>query len=352
MKTGTDFRFKDWKNRIKEIFRYGIVGLSTTLINLAVYHILLGVIDYKTANLSALIVSKIYGYFANKTIVFRSKTDDIRSWAAEVLKFIGARGFTAVVDYFGLIVAVEVLGFSKVLSKYLIQIIVIVLNYILGKYVVFKGDKESINKVSKLDVQEYNTGNIDKYRSKNSLKRKMVTMLHNNMIEIVDRWVNVKEKTKILDAGCGEGFFSSLLKNRYPEAEIVGCDGAEEALDIARRNVSGVRFETANLYELPYRDQEFEVVICSEVLEHLTDPKVALKEVHRVGKKVLITVPHEPWFRLGNLMALHNVSRLGDPVDHINHWTYNGFKRFIKKQGLFVNQSFGRSFPWSIFWSE
>lgn len=131
------------KIKIKELFRYGIVGFSTTLINLITYHIFLLILDYKIANLIALIVSKTYGYFANKTIVFKSKTNTLRSWVTEVLKFIAARGFTAVVDYFGLIFAVEVLGWNNIVSKYLIQIIVIILNYILGKYVVFNGDRET-----------------------------------------------------------------------------------------------------------------------------------------------------------------------------------------------------------------
>lgn len=342
------------KRKIKELFRYGIAGFSTTLINLITYHVLILILDYKIANLIALIVSKTYGYFANKAFVFKSKTGTLRSWVTEVLKFIAARGFTAVVDYFGLIFAVEVLGWNSIVSKYLIQIVVIIMNYILGKYVVFNGNRGTNENMTKDEVQKYNTGNLDKYQSKNSLKRKMVEMLHNRMIEIIRQELcqQSEDSLALLDAGCGEGFFTGVMKKELPNARIVGCDGAEEALNIAEEQVSGVVFDRANLYELPYKDREFDLVVCSEVLEHLSDPSDAFAELCRVGKKILITVPHEPWFRLGNLLALHNVTRLGDPIDHINHWTFSGFKKFVKDQGMVIKYSFGRSFPWSIFWGE
>ncbi len=345
-------RFFDDKNvdRIMELIRYGLVGLSTTIINIAVYQGLLFVLDYKIANIIALVASKTYGYLANKNIVFRSRTDSFTAFLRELMRFIFARGFTAVVDYFGLIMAVELFGFDKVISKYVIQVIVIILNYVLGKFMVFKkADLSMEDLMVDTEVQKYNTGNLDKYRSGNSLKQKMIANLHGKML---DRCKDLTGdgKCRILDAGCGEGFFCSKLREAFPDADITGCDGAAEALEIARNMNPGVSFEEANLYELPYDNNEFDLVVCSEVLEHLNDPGKAFKELCRVGKGVLITVPHEPWFRLGNLMTLHNVTRLGDPVDHINHWTYGGFKRFIAPMTETDDHGFDRSFPWSIFW--
>lgn len=340
------------KARIKELIRYGLVGLSTTIINVLTYQGLLFILDYKVANLIALIVSKTYGYFANKKIVFHSQTDSFGAFVLEVLRFVFARGITAIVDYFGLIIAVDFLHYDKVISKYVIQVIVIILNYVLGKYMVFVKKKE--NKVAEQKVQDYNTGNIEKYQSKNSLKRRMIEQFHQKMLDLIqvmlkDQMTN-DSSVKILDAGCGEGFFIARMKEALPQAEIVGCDGAKEALEIAEQMNPDVRFEVANLYELPYEDGQFDLVVCSEVLEHLNDPASALAELCRVGKKVLVTVPNEPWFRLGNLIALHNVMRLGDPIDHINHWTYGAFRRFILSRVSNRECRFDKSFPWSIFW--
>lgn len=125
--------------RIKELIRYGLIGVSTTLINLLTYHLFLLFLDYKIANLIALVISKTYGYLANKNIVFRSKTNTMGDLVLEVIRFIIARGTTGLIDYFGLILAVEILGFDKIISKYVLQVIVILLNYIMGKFMVFRG---------------------------------------------------------------------------------------------------------------------------------------------------------------------------------------------------------------------
>lgn len=334
----------------KELVRYGIVGVSTTIINIVVYQGLLLVLDYKIANIIALVASKTYGYLANKNIVFQSKTHSVKAFFLELLRFVFARGFTALVDYFGLIVAVEVFGFDKIISKYVLQCIVIILNYVMGKRLVFNSGKSAQEELLMgSGVQKYNTGNLEKYNSKNSLKQKMITRLHAKMIDACVR-LSGNSDIQILDAGCGEGFFCSKLRDVLPSAVITGCDGADEALDIARRMNPDMTFEQANLYELPYSDNQFDLIICSEVLEHLNDPEKAFKELCRVGKNILITVPHEPWFRLGNLVALHNVTRLGDPIDHINHWTFRGFQRFLIPLIKTSEYGFDRSFPWSIFW--
>lgn len=85
------------------------------------------------------------------------------------------------------------------------------------------------------------------------------------------------------------------------------------------------------------------------MLEHLQEPDKALKEIIRVASKgVIITVPNEPWFCLGNLLVLKNIRRLGNPQDHINHWTSFKFRKFILSSAEEFIFSFGKSFPWNI----
>ena len=123
--------------RFAEIVKYGITGLATTLVNIAVYQFLLLFLDYKISNLIAIVASKLFAYVTNKLFVFGSKCRSVKELLAEMLRFILARGATGLFDYFGLFFAVEVLHFSRVGSKYVIQAIVIILNYILGKKAVF-----------------------------------------------------------------------------------------------------------------------------------------------------------------------------------------------------------------------
>lgn len=127
------------RKTIKEFVIYGIVGVTTTLVNIVIYQVLLFFkCHYTIANLIAIISCKIYGYLANKNIVFKSHCDSVKELLKELVKFVFARGFTGLVDYFGLILCVEILNKDKVISKYVIQIIVIILNYVMGKYIVFK----------------------------------------------------------------------------------------------------------------------------------------------------------------------------------------------------------------------
>ena len=200
---------------------------------------------------------------------------------------------------------------------------------------------------------EYNTGNYDKYMTKNPLKRKMVERLNTKILasvcETIEKIRSGKdENPRILDAGCGEGFITNLIAANIQNADIIGLEYADEALEIARKMNPQLTYVQGNIYNMPFKDNAYEVVICTEVLEHLEHPESALKELMRVcGKYLIITVPNEPWFCLGNLIALKNVSRLGNPIDHINHWTYRGFQKFVE-QNTDVHCTYDKSFPWSI----
>ncbi len=123
----------------KEIMMYAIFGGITTLLNIALYWILLNCnIDYRIVNIIVLITVKTVAYILNKNFVFKSKTNNLIELFKEMLRFIFSRGFTMLIDYFGLIFMVEILMFNSFYSKIFLSIVVIILNYILGKKAVFK----------------------------------------------------------------------------------------------------------------------------------------------------------------------------------------------------------------------
>ncbi len=132
-------RLKDIIN--KQVIDYLIWGGSTTLVNLVLYTLLCMIVDYRIANLIAIIVCKIYAYIVNKFFVFCSRCSDMRELLQEVFRYVLSRGFTGIVDYVGVLVLVEVVDVHKLVSKYAITVLVMVLNYILGKYAVFKKKK-------------------------------------------------------------------------------------------------------------------------------------------------------------------------------------------------------------------
>lgn len=115
--------------------------------------------------------------------------------------------------------------------------------------------------------------------------------------ELIFRQVeNIKPK-KILDAGCGRGFYLKSLSFFPFLEEIHGVDINESYLQKARNICSDKRttIKKASLYSLPYPDNYFDFVICAEVLEHLKEDQKALLEIRRTlqpGGTLIVTVPN------------------------------------------------------------
>lgn len=123
----------------RETILYAIFGFLTFVVGIVIYQGLLYLgVDYKISNIFSLVLGKLFAYVMNKLVVFRCKNENFWEFCKEFVRFVIARGFTALIDYFGVIVAVEFLGWNKVISKYVFMILVIILNYFFGKSVVFK----------------------------------------------------------------------------------------------------------------------------------------------------------------------------------------------------------------------
>lgn len=147
---------------------------------------------------------------------------------------------------------------------------------------------------------------------------------------------------RVLDAGCGEGFVAAWLRKAHPRARIVGVDRCPEAIASAATRVPGAAFREGDVHRLPFAEGEFDVVVCTEVLEHVEDPSAVLSELRRVARRrLVVTVPHEPFFRAGNLLRARHVRRGGSTPGHRWTWTAAGFRRLVGEDA----QWFG-AFPW------
>ncbi len=123
----------------KEFIRYIIWGLITTLFHFLFYY-LLNIIGlyYVIANVIAIITTKALAYICNKLFVFKRKCDNYKELLKEIFHFIISRGFTFLIDFFGLILLVDVFKFNKFIGKIIVLIIVVIINYILGKDFVYR----------------------------------------------------------------------------------------------------------------------------------------------------------------------------------------------------------------------
>ena len=123
----------------RETSMYAVFGVLTSIENVVLFRILLAFgIEYRIANLITLIVVKLTAYVCNKNFVFKSHCESIWALLAELGRFVFWRGATALIDYFGLILLVELLHMPKLPGKIIVTVLVIVINYITGKKQVFK----------------------------------------------------------------------------------------------------------------------------------------------------------------------------------------------------------------------
>lgn len=125
-------------------------GTCTTVLNLGVYQgfLLLGT-KYWLANLIAMLLSRIFAYVANKYFVFKSHTATFKELLLEMFRFVVTRGFTGLIDIFGLVFLVEIFKFDKIFSKYLLMGTIILLNFILGKKIVFHSSSSEMANINK-----------------------------------------------------------------------------------------------------------------------------------------------------------------------------------------------------------
>lgn len=126
----------------KEAFRFAFWGVVTTLTNYFSFFLLQKVMAYQIANLISIIFTKVFVYYTNKRFVFRTKTD-WKGQIGEVFRYVIGRGFTGVVDFFGLIVLVDVVGIDGRIGKMIMIAVIMPLNYILGRVFVFHKDKDA-----------------------------------------------------------------------------------------------------------------------------------------------------------------------------------------------------------------
>lgn len=172
----------------------------------------------------------------------------------------------------------------------------------------------------------------DKYHSRNFISKVLVS----NFIKKIEknlRLIPSGTVIRICEIGCGEGEILKLASSVFPGAEISAIDISQEVIEIAKRNCEGIaiNFSVQNAEELTiFPDAYFDLVICCEVLEHLSNPQKGVKEIFRISSNyVLVSVPNEPIWRILNLMRGKYIHSFGNTPGHLNHWNKNAFKNLL-----------------------
>lgn len=130
--------------KYKEIFDYLFFGGLVTIVNFISYYIPANIIgvDKIVSNLIAFIISVIFAYVVNKEYVFETKWEGIQNVFKEFSSFVISRiGTGLLCDILIFAFMINILNINDVISKIFTQILVVILNYIIGKWFVFKQKK-------------------------------------------------------------------------------------------------------------------------------------------------------------------------------------------------------------------
>jgi ubiquinone/menaquinone biosynthesis C-methylase UbiE len=94
-----------------------------------------------------------------------------------------------------------------------------------------------------------------------------------------------KSPKTILEVGCSGGHLAGLMQQLFPKAKITGIDVYEPAVKEAKKRFPKITFLVADAHKLPFKNNTFDLVYCSETIEHVVDPGLMLHEISRVMKK-------------------------------------------------------------------
>ena len=125
----------------KEIINYVIVGVLTTFVSIGSYWLFRFIIkNYVILSIISWILAVSFAYITNRKYVFESKDPNI---VEEITKFFGSRLVTLGLEVTLMILFVSVLHINDMISKIMLQIIILILNYIFSKVFVFKNNKKT-----------------------------------------------------------------------------------------------------------------------------------------------------------------------------------------------------------------
>lgn len=131
-----------------QIIRYIVVGGMTTFISFSSYWIMYKLLEMEPnlANVISIIIAIIFAYIANKLFVFRKKLSSFKLLIVEFFKFLSSRAVTMLLEIVGVYIALEVFNLNELLSKAIVSVIVVILNYILARFFVFDNRTKSSKK--------------------------------------------------------------------------------------------------------------------------------------------------------------------------------------------------------------
>ncbi len=186
---------------------------------------------------------------------------------------------------------------------------------------------------------------LSKYTNPNIFRKRFVKGFVRDVIELY-RKTNGKS---ILDIGCAEGYVLNQIHENFPDVRCEGLDISEESLACGRKHFPGLSLRQGDLLDPETEGGSYDVITCTEMLEHTPDTASALASLRRRCRGYLITsVPNEPWFRIANFVSGRHMMRLGNTPGHVNNWSRAKFSGLLVDAGFEIVDR-RMPFPWQMY---
>lgn len=179
-----------------------------------------------------------------------------------------------------------------------------------------------------------------KYASSNPVVQRLIARLLATIAGHVG-----PEPGRVVDVGVGEGL--ALERVLRPGTPAVGLEYRLDKLQVATGRLPGLVGACADAGMLPLPAAIGDTVTCLEVLEHLVVVEPAVAELARITRgRCIVSVPWEPWFRLGNLGRGKNLCRLGNDAEHVQAFAPATLRALLERS--FDDVAVHTSFPWLV----
>ena len=160
--------------------------------------------------------------------------------------------------------------------------------------------------------------------------------------QIVLEFLPSVEGKRVLEVACGRGGFSRLLASRG--ASVCGADFSASAVAIAKEKLKvhrslagGITYEQADAQNMPFNEGSFDIVVSCETIEHVPDPRAAVREMYRVckpGGTLFLTTPNY-WNFMGLYLIYaalrHPGLKSSQPLDR--RFFFPQIRQFVKQAG-------------------
>lgn len=170
--------------------------------------------------------------------------------------------------------------------------------------------------------KNYHKGRIKRIDYKYRLKRRTY-----EVVKAIEKYC--ENPKRILDLGTADGLMLSRIKNKYPEAECMGVEYAQELIDA--NEDSRIKIIQGNAQRLPFPDNQFDIVIATAIIEHVERPEKLISESCRVLKRggvLIITTPNPFFEKIASLIGALD----GD--EHQITFNLKTLKKYLKAGGF------------------